>query len=144
MILLDANILIYAYASDSPFHPETKAWLEETMNRGEPIGLSWDTILAFLRIVTNPSATAAGLSGHEALAIIDSIISRSHVTVITPTASHWERLRGLLADLQITRNLVMDAHLAALALEHQALLCTNDRDFLRFKGLRLTNPVQSQ
>jgi toxin-antitoxin system PIN domain toxin len=142
VILLDANILIYAYASDSPFHVETRFWLEEIMNRGEPIGLSWDTILAFLRIVTNPSATSAGLSGLEAVEVIDSIISRNHVNVVVPTPKHWERLRVMLHGLQITRNLVMDAHLAALALEHQASLCTNDRDFLRFRGLHLVNPVK--
>lgn len=77
----------------------------------------------------------------EAVDIVDSIISRSHVRLVVPTETHWKTLRPLINDVSMGHNLVMDAHLAALAIEHRATLCTNDGDFLRFKGLQLLNPV---
>lgn len=141
MILLDANILIYAHAADSPFHKKAAAWLVGAMDRQDEIGLSWDTVLAFVRISTNPAAGSGMLTMAEAVDIVDSIISRSHVRLVVPTETHWKTLRPVINDVSMGHNLVMDAHLAALAIEHRATLCTNDGDFLRFKGLQLLNPV---
>lgn len=141
MILLDANILIYAFATDSPFHKKAGAWLVDLMDRHEPLALSWDTVLAFLRISTNPASGSSMLAIAEALDILESIISRSHVHMVVPSERHWRTFRGLIGDTAIKSNLVMDAHLAALAIDHGLALCTNDGDFFRFKGLKLLNPV---
>jgi toxin-antitoxin system PIN domain toxin len=141
VILLDANILIYAHASESPFHAKAAHWLSGLMDQREPVAMSWETILAFLRIVTNPRAGSNPLTISEALEIIDSLVSRSHVHVLLPADSHWGTLRELLSASHVSRDLIMDAHLAALAIGHRATLCTNDGDFIQFKGVKLFNPV---
>lgn len=114
------------------------------MDRNEEIGLSWPVIHAFLRIVTSPAPYSQAYSVVEATDIIDSILSRSHVTLVSASPSHWLTLKRLLVELRVTNRLVMDADLAALAIEHGASLCTNDRDFSRFPGLKIINPISSQ
>jgi toxin-antitoxin system PIN domain toxin len=142
MILIDANLLLYAYDSSSPHHATAKKWLERVFSRPEPAGIAWNTILAFLRIATNPRAMEYPLSISEAAEIVAEWISLPMVQVVGPTDRHWDILKGLLAEAQARGPLVMDAELAALAIEHGLMLCTNDRDFSRFPGLHVHNPLQ--
>ena len=142
MILIDANLLLYAYDTASENQAEAKRWLEEILSRPEQIRLPWVTILAFLRISTSARAFRHPLSAKEALAVVSEWLSRPNVHTINPTERHFQILSTLLLVAQASGSLVTDAHLAALAIEHGALLCTTDRDFARFPGLRFQNPLQ--
>ena len=142
MTLVDANLLLYACDSSAPQHRAARRWLEDAFSGAEPVLLPWNSILAFLRIATNPMAWKHPLSVQEAVAIVDEWLSLPNVTVPTPGERHWPILSGLLPEAQCRGPLVMDAHLAALAIEHGAVMCTHDRDFGRFPGLRLSNPLE--
>ena len=140
MKLIDANVLLYAYGSQSPHHGVARRWLEQTLSSAAPVGLAWVTILAFLRIATNARLDGA-LSMPEAVAIVDEWLERPTVTILEPTERHWLLLGQVLDAGQVRGPLVTDAHLAALAIEHGATLCSTDRDFGRFPGLSLVNPL---
>ena len=142
MILVDANLLLYAYDSTAPEHRKARRWLEDVLAEPEPVLLPWQSIHAFLRIATNPRAWRTPLTIEEARAIVDEWLSLPNV--LTPSAGerHWEILREFLSDSKCHGPLVTDAVLAALAVEHGATLCTNDRDFTRFPKLRFVNPLQ--
>jgi toxin-antitoxin system PIN domain toxin len=142
MILIDANFLIYAHNSLAQQHERARQWLRGALDSGEAIGLSWVTLLAFLRITTGPRSFIDPMSLEEAGGIVTAWLAHPGVSVLHPTERHWPILSRLLADGQARGPLVMDAHLAALAIEHGATLCTTDRDFTRFKGLRLLNPLE--
>jgi toxin-antitoxin system PIN domain toxin len=142
MILLDANLLLYAYDSAAPEHEKPRLWLEAVVGRAEPILLPWQTLHAFLRISTNPRAWKAPLSMKEAGAIVEKWLSLPNVATPSPGEQHWEILRSLLADGQCRGPLVSDAVLAALAIEHGAELYTNDADFRRFRRLKVVNPLE--
>jgi uncharacterized protein len=142
VILVDANLLLYAYFPRAEQHERARAWLEGALSGPEPVGLSWSTILAFLRIGTSPRVFERPLSGSEAEAIVSSWLAEPTVALVGPGERYWALLRRLLLDAQVTGPLVSDAALAALALEHGATLVTTDRDFVRFRGLRLENPLQ--
>ncbi len=142
MILIDANVLIYAYHPAAEKHQRSKEWLERTFESGERVGLSWTIVLAFLRVTTSPKPFSIPLTSEEAAAIVTAWFSYPAVSILEPTERHWTILSRLLAEGQARGPLVMDAHLAALAIEHGATLCTTDRDFTRFKGLRLLNPLE--
>ena len=142
MILLDANLLLYAYDSVAREHVRAKAWLERQLSSKETVGLTWVTILAFLRIATSRRYESRPLTTDEAASIVDRWLSLSNVTVVSPTERHWRVLSDLLPKSQARGLLIMDAHLAALAVEHGATLCTNDRGFLRFPGLKVEFPLQ--
>jgi uncharacterized protein len=144
MIILDANILLYAYSETSPHSSAARTWLQERITEGAAIGIPWMTALAFLRIASNVRAYRMSASLPLAIARLDELLQRPNVALIYETPMHWKTLKSLLIDGQATGNYVMDAHLAALAVEHGAELCTNDRDFTRFAGLRLINPVEQQ
>lgn len=143
MILLDANVLIYAYDLSSPVHQPARAWLTEALSGSEPVGLSWPAILAFLRIVTNRKVFKEPFSIGEAIAIVDDWLSRPAVFLLQAEDHHWTILRHLLDKTGSTGKLVMDAHLAALAIEHDAVLVTRDRDFSLFR-LWTLNPFTSE
>ena len=142
MRLLDANILLYAYDSGSQHHAKCRAWLETTLNAEEIVALPWQTTLAFVRIATNPKAVRRPLSGLEACAIAESWLSRPNVVVLEHGEKFWEIFRAQLGEAQITGPLVTDTALAALALENGAVLCSTDRDFRRFRQLRVLDPLQ--
>jgi toxin-antitoxin system PIN domain toxin len=142
MILVDANLLLYAYDSTAPQHAKARGWLEDALAKPEPLLLPWQTIHAFLRIATNPRAWRIPLTIEEATAIVDEWLSLPNVVTPSPGERHWEILRELLAESQCPGPLVSDAVLAALAIEHGAELGTNDRDFSRFPNLRVVNPLQ--
>jgi len=142
MILIDANILLYAYDPSSSHHQAARDWLEETFSAPEPVGLTWVTLLAFLRIGTSPRALENPLSVSETSALIAEWLERPMVTLLIPGERHWEILRQLMDKGQARGNLIMDAHLGALAIEHGATLATCDRDFARFPGLKFFNPLE--
>lgn len=143
MILLDANILLYAYNPDFPRHERARAWLQAALSRPDPVRLAWVSILGFLRISTNPRAFPYPFSAEEASGVVTTWLAQPMVEVLQPGERHWEILRGLLTQSQARGASVTDAHLASLALEHGATLCSSDRDFLKFPGLRLLNPFES-
>jgi toxin-antitoxin system PIN domain toxin len=139
--LLDANILLYAYDSDSAHHAVCRSWLEAAFNSEEIVALPWQTLLAFVRISTNPRATKKPLQSADACEIVSSWLNQVNVSVIGAGERFWELLKHQMLEAQVTGPLVTDAALAALALEHGATLCSVDRDFRRFRNLRLIDPT---
>jgi toxin-antitoxin system PIN domain toxin len=142
MKLLDANILLYAYDKSSAHHESCRTWLETVFNTPETIALPWQTILAFVRISTNPRAVKNPLSSARACDIVGTWLERQNVVVVNAADRFWEILRGQIVDAQVSGPLVTDAALAALAIEQGATLCSTDRDFRRFEGLKLVDPTQ--
>jgi len=143
MILLDANLLLYAYNSSATQHGAGRSWLESILCGNELVRFAWLTLWAFLRISTNPRVFERPLSIKEAEEAIASWLACPVAGILDPGERHWDILRRLLHDGQAIGPLVMDAVLAALAIEHGANLCTTDRDFSRFPGLDWTNPLVS-
>jgi toxin-antitoxin system PIN domain toxin len=141
MILIDANLLLYASDTASVHHEAARRWLEKTFSEPEPVALAWVVLLAFLRVGTNPRLRKNALSIAEATSIVSDWLERPMVTILSPGERHWQILRDLLAKGQAHGPLITDAHLAALAIEHGAILATTDRDFTRFPGLRILNPL---
>jgi uncharacterized protein len=141
MKLLDANILLYAYNSDSQHHQVCRRWLEAAFSDPDPLGIPWQTVLAFIRIATNSRAMARPLTGAEACAITARWLQHPKVLVVEATERYWSVLSELIVEAQVNGALVNDAALAALALEHGAVLCSTDRDFRRFRDLKLVDPT---
>jgi toxin-antitoxin system PIN domain toxin len=144
MILVDANLLLYAYHPRAPQHEKSRAWLEAALSAPELIRFAWLTLWAFLRIATNPRAFERPLSTSEAEAAISSWLAQPAAGILEPGERYWDILRQLVRDGQTTGPLVMDAVLAAIAIEHGATIFTTDRDFSRFSGLRWTNPLMAK
>jgi uncharacterized protein len=144
VILLDANVLIYAYSTSSPHHDAARSWLEAAMAKREEIRLSWFSVAAFIRITTTVRLYTDSYSVEEACDKVDDLLVMSNVAILQPGEQHWAILKRLLVRDQATANLVSDAHQAALAIEHGAAVCTNDRDFTRFEGLKIINPIAKQ
>jgi toxin-antitoxin system PIN domain toxin len=144
VILIDANLLIYAYDASSEFHGDARRWLEKRFSDPAPVRLSWSTIHAFLRLTTHPAVFTTTLTMSDASQIVDSWLALPSLGVLEPGNAYWAIFRRLLLEAQVRGALVMDAHLAALAIEHGATLYTTDRDFARFEGLRVVNPLRSR
>jgi len=142
MKLLDANILLYAYDRSAVHHETCRVWLESVFNAAETIALPWQTILAFVRISTNPRAVKHPLSNAQACDIVSTWLDRPNVLVVNAADRFWSILRQQILDAQVSGPLVTDAALAALAIEQGAQLCSTDRDFRRFEGLKLFDPTQ--
>jgi toxin-antitoxin system PIN domain toxin len=141
MILVDANILVYAYNPSAERHAAAKRWLEAAVAGPVPVRLAWVTVLAFVRIMTHSQVFRRPLSLREAVAIVDEWLGHPTVSVLDAGERHWPILRGLLLDGQAAGPLSTDAYLAALAIEHGATLHTTDRDFARFPGLKVVDPL---
>ena len=141
MKLLDVNLLLYAVDESSPFHKPARSWLEKSFAGSETIILDWSVLLAFIRLSTRARIFEQPLSPAQALDLVDSWLAQPNVTVAHPTDRHSSLVRELLLPLGTAGNLTSDVHLAALAIEHGAELCSLDRDFSRFPGLRWTNPL---
>ena len=141
MILIDANVLLYAYDSSSSHHAGARKWFEAALSKPEQVGFAWMTLLAFLRISTSPRALHHPLSIAEAETIVTGWLERPMVTLVSPSERHWGIFCELMTRGQTHGPLIMDAHLAALAIEHGATLATTDRDFTRFPGLKFFDPV---
>lgn len=137
----DLDLLIYAVDRSSPAHPPARHWWYDLMSGTETVAFSWTVLLGFIRLTTNPSVVAKPLTAGEALEYVERRLAHPNSTMIEPTTRYPAILRGLLADSGTAGNLVSDAHLAALAIEHGGELCSADRDFVRFSGLRWVNPL---
>lgn len=141
MILVDANLLLYAYHPRSDQHDPSRAWLESVLSGPELVRFAWLTLWAFLRIATNPRIFEHPMSVVEAEAAITSWLAQPVAGIAEPGERHWEILREVLRQGQASGPLVMDAVLAAIAIEHGATICTTDRDFARFANVKWTNPI---
>jgi uncharacterized protein len=141
VILVDANLLLYAHNTKAAEHPAARRWLEGTLSAPEHVGLCWAVIYAFVRIVTDQRAYVAPKPMAEARSIVDGWLQRPNVELLEPTGRHWSVLQQVLESGRVRGALVSDALLAALAIEHGATLCTTDRDFSRFPGLKWMNPI---
>lgn len=141
MRLVDANLLVYAFVRAFPQHQGACEWLEAVLNGDQRLGLPWPSLLAFVRIVSNPRIFPHPKPVAEAWRQVETWLDCPAVWVPLPTERHREVLRALLADAPLQANLVPDAHLAALAIEHGLILCSTDGDFARFPALRWENPL---
>ena len=141
MMMLDANVLLYAYHPRATQHERCRAWVEAEFSSGSAVRLPWATIIAFLRISTSPRVFQRPLTTAEAETVVSSWLALPAVSSIDPGERYWDVLKDLLHRAQVRGPLVTDAALAALAIEHGATLCTTDRDFARFPGLRTANPL---
>ncbi len=143
MIVVDANLLLYAYDPNSSHHAGAKVWLEDVLSSNETVGIPWTVALAFLRLSTDPRLYPRAFAMPEAVSKMAGWFQQQHVSLLTPGVNHWTILRELLVKAQVRGPMVMDADLAALAIERGATLCSADKDFTRFPGLRLVNPLES-
>ena len=141
MILVDANLLLYAEDSQAALHARARSWWDERLSGDDPVCLCWTVLTAFVRIGTNPRVYQRPLTIDEAVERVQSWLEQPCVRVIHATGRHLEVFAQLLATGQATANLVPDAHLAALAIEHGCVLCSTDGDFARFPGLSWKNPL---
>lgn len=143
MKLVDANVLLYAVNEDAPHHETAHSWLDGAVRGREAIGFAWIVLLAFLRLTTRPSLFPRPLTLDEAAGVVEGWLDAPPAVVVDPTERHLSLLRGLLGGVGTAANLVNDAHLATLALEHGAEIVSFDRDFERFEGVRWRSPVSS-
>ena len=140
MRIVDANVLIYAVNEASSQHEAARSWLDQALGGDETVGFAWSVVLAFLRLTTHPAVFAQPLDPELATTIVRAWTEQPTALLIDPTPRHLDMLTGLLAEAGTAANLVNDAHLAALAIEHDATLVTFDADFGRFRGLRTERP----
>lgn len=143
MILVDANILLYAEDNRSEHHEAARAWWDEQLSGSDPIAMCWPVLTAFLRIGTNPRLHQRPLTLREAVERVQSWLDQPCARVIQTTDQHWPLFQQMLRAGNATANLVSDAHLAALAVEHNCVLHSTDTDFARFRGLKWKNPIAS-
>ena len=141
MKLVDANLLLYATDKRSPRHSAAKSWLDALLSGDEPVAFAWAVLLAFLRLSTNARIFVRPLSTDRAFDVVEGWVAHPCAVVIHPGDRHLALVRQLLRPLGLAGNLVTDAHLAALAIEHGAELHSCDADFSRFSGLRWVNPL---
>lgn len=141
MKLVDANVLLYAVNEDAPQHPKARAWLERALSGPEPLGFDWTVLLAFLRLSTRTAVFPRPLTPAQAVDVMSSWLAQPCAEIVDPAERHLEVLGRLLEPLGTAGNLASDAHLAAMAMEYGAELCSCDADFKRFPGLRWTNPL---
>ena len=142
MILVDANLLVYAHVASFRQHATARKWLDARINAAAPVGLPWPSLLAFVRIVSNPRIFDRPTSVSAAWRQVESCLATKSVWVPLPTERHQQVLGPLMERAEGRANLVPDAHLAALAIEHGLVLCSTDGDFARFDGLEWRNPLQ--
>lgn len=140
-MIIDANLLLYAKIADYPQHLAARHWLESRFQRSTPVGLPWSSLLAFLRISTNPRLFKQPLSITAAWKQVSDWLNLPTVWIPAPSSRHAEILGKLLQESRACGNLISDAHLATLAIEHDLLLCSADQDFAKFTGLRWFNPL---
>ena len=141
MILIDANLLIYAVMADFPQHPACFAWLSERLGGADRVGMPWPSLLGFLRVTTNARAFHNPLPIEGAWRQVMEWLNSDAVWIPGPTLRHAAILGELMPQANARANLVPDAHLAALAIEHGLTLCSTDGDFARFQGLSWKNPI---
>lgn len=141
MILVDANLLVYAHVSAMPQHAAARTWLEGRLNDPGRVGMPWPSVLTFVRLVSNPRVFERPESVASAWVRVEEWLDLENVWVPAPTERHREVLGRALRHAGSRPELVSDAHLAALAIEHGLTLCSTDGDFARFQDLRWENPL---
>lgn len=141
MKLVDANLLLFAHNTAAPEFDRASRWLEDSFWADEPVATSWTNLLAFMRLSTS-KIFPRPLTAREATSTVEAWLSEAGLRIVEPTDDHWRVLRELIDGSGLRGNLIADAHLAALALEHGATLCTDDADFRRFKGLKVELPLR--
>jgi hypothetical protein len=141
VIVVDANLLIYAYDTAALQYEKARGWVEEAFSSIEPVGIPWQSVAAFLRVMTNPKLHGRQYTANEAAGIIEDWMARPNVRILSAADDHWRQFRRMIVDGSATGPLVSDAEIAALTVEYGGVLYTADRDFARFPGLRLKNPL---
>lgn len=141
MIVIDANLLLYAYSDSAVEHGVAKAWLGRILSESELVGLPWQSVTAFLRIITSSILPGSRVTMPEAITVVEEWMALPQVRFLAPTDRHWAALRQMLLGGQVRGLLTSDAELAALTIEYGGVLHTTDRDFSRFPGLRWVNPL---
>jgi uncharacterized protein len=141
VIVPDANLLLYAYDGSSDRHSSAGRWLRQILSGADTVGLSWLSIGAFLRIATNSRLGRSQLPMTSAIEIVDEWLAMRAVRLIVPGEGHWAILKEILVAGRVQGPVTTDAQLAALTMEHGAILHTADHDFARFPGLRWVNPL---
>lgn len=142
MLIPDLNLLICAYNTGAPHHEGAKAWWEETLSGASRVGLTWVVMTGFLRLMTSRGVTAEPVDPREVVETIRSWLRRPCCNVVGPGPGHIDLVQALVAETGAAGPLTTDIHLAAIALELRGTLCSNDRDFLRFSGLKLVDPLR--
>jgi toxin-antitoxin system PIN domain toxin len=141
VIVIDANVLLYAHDTASAGHEPARRWLESTLTDEPDVRFALTTLLAFVRISSDPRVFEQPRSSGDAISVVEGWLGHPNVSIASPGDRHWRILSDLATRGQARGPLLMDAHLAALAVEHGATLATTDRDFTRFPGLRVLDPV---
>lgn len=140
MKLVDLNVLLYAVNKDAVHHAAAREFWEQALRGEEPVGLAWNVLLGFLRLSTNPDVFPRPLDERTAIGKIDAWLSHPNTRLLREKDEHWDVLRQLIEEAGTAGNLTSDAHLAALAISHGAVLISFDADFGRFEGLRWLRP----
>lgn len=141
MIVPDVNLLVYAYNEAAPSHEQARRWWESLVNGTERVGIPWLVSAGFVRLLTHPSVRERPATPVQAVDYVEEWFRFSNVIPLNPGTEHLRLFRQALTDAGVGANLVTDAHVAALAMEHQAEVHSNDADFGRFPGLRWRNPL---
>jgi uncharacterized protein len=141
VIIVDVNLLVYAHNKAAPLHERARRWWEDLLRREQPVGLAWAVAFGFVRLVTHASVLVTPLAPLDATARVRGWLSHPDVRVVEPGPRHLEIVEDLFRATGVAGSLTTDTHLAALAMEHQADLHSNDADFRRFPGLRWVNPL---
>jgi uncharacterized protein len=139
--VVDANVLLYAVNTSAPHHSAARDWLDKALNGAETVGFTWVALIAFLRISTHPGIFPEPLSPDAAFEVAQTWLAQPTAVVIEPTARHLGVLRGLLSQTGTAGNLVNDAFIAAVAIEHGAVVASFDTNFQRFPGVRRFQPA---
>lgn len=142
MIIPDINLLVYAYNSDAPFHDQSKLWWEGCLSHPGRVGLPWAVILGFVRIMSSGAVLTHPMEPDEAIGHVKKWLGRNQTQIVVPGPQHLEILSEIMATSRASGRLTTDAHLAALAIETQSVIHSNDADFSRFSGLRWKNPLR--
>jgi uncharacterized protein len=141
MIIPDLNLLIYAYDETALLHGTARQWWEKVLSSNEPVGIALPVAFGFVRLTTRPTIFLHPLTLDEATSTVEIWLEQPHVQVLSPGPQHFHLVCQLLKQIGTAGNLTTDAQLAALTIEYQAVLYTNDTDFGRFSGLKIVNPL---
>lgn len=144
MRLVDANILIYAWDLNSPYHAVCRGWLEQHLNSPRKLGIPWNSALAFTRIVSNPRIYEKPVSPAAAWGQVMEWLAIDSVFIPEPMKDHAAIVRHILDSTRLSAKDLPDVHLAALAMEHGLILCSTDTDFLKYRDISLENPLNSR
>ncbi len=141
MTIPDTNLLVYAHREQAPQHATAAVWWQGLIEGTEQVALPWEIVISFIRIMTKPQIVTDPIPTGDLIAVVEDWLSREHVVIVLPGPRHLALVADLLTEIGIGDKFVPDAHIAALAIEHDAEVHTNDRDFARFPGLRWYNPL---